>query len=59
MNGYGFMDSFNFEKNVLDNLVYLDSSFFNVFVFGGPKIKSIRILRDIDISHINGQWGPR
>ncbi len=27
-----------------------DSSFFNVFGFGGPKIKRIRIRRDIDIS---------
>ncbi len=40
----GFPDSFNFEK------MYSDSSFFNVFGFGGPKIKRIRIRRDIDIS---------
>ncbi len=40
----GFMDSFNFEK------MYSDSSFFNVFGFGGTKIKRIRIRRDIDIS---------
>ncbi len=39
-----FTDSFNFEK------MYSYSSFFNVFVFGGPKMKRIRILRDIDIS---------
>ncbi len=30
--------------------MYSDSSFFNVFGFGGPKIKRIRIRRDIDIS---------
>ena len=30
--------------------MYADSSFFNVFGFGGPTIKRIRIRRDIDIS---------
>ena len=41
----GFTDSFNFEKKM-----YSDSSIFNAFGFGGPKIKRIRIRRDIDIS---------
>ena len=40
----GFTDSFNFEK------MYSYSSCFNIFGFAGPKIKSIRIRRDIDIS---------
>ncbi len=30
--------------------IYSDSTFFNVFRFGGPKIKRIRIRSDIDIS---------
>ncbi len=30
--------------------MYSHSSFLNVFIFGGPKIKRIRIRRDIDIS---------
>ena len=41
----GYTDSFNFEKKI-----YSYSSFFNVFIFGGQKIKSIRIRGDIDIS---------
>ncbi len=32
--------------------MYSDSSFFNVFGFRGPKIKSIQIRRDIDISQL-------
>ncbi len=44
----GFTDSFNFEKKM-----YSDSSFLNVFGFGGPKIKCNLIRRDIDISQIS------
>ncbi len=36
--------------------MYSDSSFFNVFGFGGPKIKRIRIRRDIDISQKYKAW---
>ncbi len=43
----GFMDSFNSKK------MYSYSSFFNVFVLGSPKIKSIRIRRDINICQIS------
>ena len=48
INIFGFMDSFNFEENVF---VF---QFFNVFVSGSPKIKRIRIRRDIGISRFNG-----
>ncbi len=37
MDSYGFTDSFNFEK------MYSDSSFFNVFGFGSPKINLIKV----------------
>ena len=46
----GFMDSFNFEK------MYSYSIFFNVFVFGSPKIKSIRIRGDIGISQYHDNF---
>ncbi len=37
--------------------MYSDSSFLNVFGFRGPKIKRIRIRRDIDISQTMHQAG--
>ena len=39
--------------SILKKHVFEFQFFLNVFVFGGPKVKRIRIRRDIDISQVH------
>ncbi len=53
-----WMDSYGFWPNKcilsMSQLIGFVFQFFNVFVFNGPKIKSIEIRRDMDVSQIGG-----